>query len=402
MSDTSNASDVVIVGGGIYGTSLAYRMARAGRSVTLLEKGEIASGASGGPGERGVRANRRDLRELPVIAEAMKLWAEAEAELEGGVGYRRLGSLQVFDVPYGHHHHEVMGKMQTMAEVQTALGTPSEILDRDAMLAREPLLNERLLGALYCPDDGVGNHTFATQQFAKAAEAAGAVIRTGAEAVEIATRGGEARGVVLATGETVPVGGQLVVLANPGVKALLSPHDPLVANAPIWHLMPQMMYVTNPHGKSLRHLLSHAHRRLAVKQIVDGTMMLSGGASVSYTEEGAWRGSLSSTALNLTDAIQTLPFLDDSSFISVDASRVEAVTLDGIPIVGQPQGMANAYYGYGWSGHGFAISLGFSKLFEEWMTGGEKPAMLDPFTPDRFMAMPAAGTKVAERTAAYA
>lgn len=56
MSTSGKASEIVIVGGGIYGTSLAYQLAKAGRSVTLLEAGEIAGGASGGPGERGVRA----------------------------------------------------------------------------------------------------------------------------------------------------------------------------------------------------------------------------------------------------------------------------------------------------------------------------------------------------------
>jgi len=102
MSDHSSASEVVIVGGGIYGTSLAYQLAKAGRSITLLEAGEIAGGASGGPGERGVRASGRDLRELPVCALAQQLWAEYQAKIEGGVGYRRVGGLKIYDVSYGH------------------------------------------------------------------------------------------------------------------------------------------------------------------------------------------------------------------------------------------------------------------------------------------------------------
>ena len=68
MSEQTNTSEVVIIGGGIYGASLAYQLALAGKTVTLLEAGEIACGASGGPGERGVRANGRDLRELPICA----------------------------------------------------------------------------------------------------------------------------------------------------------------------------------------------------------------------------------------------------------------------------------------------------------------------------------------------
>ncbi|WP_373797940.1 FAD-dependent oxidoreductase, partial [Achromobacter insuavis] len=50
MSEVS--SDYVIVGAGIFGASLAWTLARAGHSVTLLERHAVASGASGGPGHR--------------------------------------------------------------------------------------------------------------------------------------------------------------------------------------------------------------------------------------------------------------------------------------------------------------------------------------------------------------
>ena len=60
--------DFVIVGGGIYGCSVAWEIARRGGKVLLLEANTIAAGASGGQGKRGVRANGRDLRELPLLS----------------------------------------------------------------------------------------------------------------------------------------------------------------------------------------------------------------------------------------------------------------------------------------------------------------------------------------------
>src|SRR5262245_34891695 len=115
MSTPNTASEIVVIGGGIYGTSLAYQLASAGRTVTVLEAGEIACGASGGPGERGVRANGRDLAELPVCAIAQKLWAHYQEKFQGGVGYRRTGGIQVYDIPYGHREHEVQGRMAVNA-----------------------------------------------------------------------------------------------------------------------------------------------------------------------------------------------------------------------------------------------------------------------------------------------
>ncbi len=207
MSDHSNASEIVIIGGGIYGTSLAYQLASAGKTVTLLEAGEIAGGASGGPGERGVRANGRDLRELPICAIAQKLWGELSGQVSRAASASAASAgCKIYDVSYGHREHEVLGRMAAIAAAQTSLGTPSEVLTRDEALAREPELAPGIVGAIYCPDDGVGDHTFATRQFAKEAAKAGAIIRTGAKVVEIVHVRGVATAVKLESGETVPVG----------------------------------------------------------------------------------------------------------------------------------------------------------------------------------------------------
>lgn len=377
-------NDIVIVGGGIYGSSLAYELARAGKQVTLLEGATIASGASGGPGERGVRANRRDIRELPIAALALTRWAEFQKKFEGGVGYRRTGGLQVFDVPYGHREHEVYGLMQAMTDIQNEMGVHTEILSKEATLDKEPELFAGVKWSMYCRDDGVGDHTFATQQFAAEAAKAGADVRTGVKVTEILHRGGVATGVRLESGETVEVGSQLILLANAGALALLEPVLKPHERMPMWNIMPQMMYVSNPLEKRVNNLLSHAHRRLAIKQLPDGNIMLSGGVSVQHKDRNLTHGSLSSTAINLNDSIATLPFLEGSSFIKVDASRTDTVALDGIPIIGKPAALSNTLYGFAWSGHGFAISLGFTHYFKEWIVSGEKPAALAPFAASRF------------------
>ena len=384
MTTQTTASEIVIVGGGIYGASLAYELAQAGKAVTLLEADEIAAGASGGSGERGVRANSRDLRELPIATVSFPLWAMYQAQFEGGVGYRRIGGLHLFNIPHGGHEHEVRGTMEAMAMVQNALGIPSELLNREQTLEREPELSGDLIGSVYCPDDGVCDHSFATRAFADQARKAGANLRTGARVTEILHSKARATGVKLTSGEIVPVGEKLVLLANTGVLPLLKPVLQLQEIMPVTLQIPQMMFVTNPRGKKINHLLGHAHRKLSVKQLQDGTLMLSGGQSVAYTPEGHWKGSLSSIALGLTDAIATLPFIDESSFLKVDASRVESCAVDGIPILDASVALPNTIYGFAWTGHGFAIALGFTKYLTEWIVGGERPQALDVFSAKRF------------------
>lgn len=377
-------NEIVIVGGGIYGASLAYDLTRAGRGVTLLEAEEIACGASGGPGERGVRANNRDLRELPVVALAQRRWKELQETIEGGVGYRRIGGMQVFEVPYGHRASEVRGEVEARAMMQEAMGVPSKVLSRKEVLEIEPEIGAGINGALFCPNDGVGDHTLATRQLAAAAAKAGAVVRTGAKVSKVIHKGGLATAVEIEGGETIPFNSQLILVANAGNPALLEPLLKPEEKQPVWSIMPQMMYVTNPEGRKINHLLGHKNRRLAVKQLPDGTIMLSGGWGVERNEGGGLTGSLSAAALNLNDAIATFPFLDRSAFKTVDATRTETVCIDHAPIIGRPAGFPNVLYGYAWCGHGFAISLGFSKLVTDWIVTGDAPADLEPFSPRRF------------------
>ena len=79
-----------------------------------------------------------------------------------------------------------------------------------------------------------------------------------------------------------------------------------------------------------------------------------------------------------------MPFIDESSFLKVDAYRVESCAVDGIPIVDTSVALPNTIYGFAWTGHGFAIALGFTKYLTEWIVGGEKPQALGVFSAKRF------------------
>ncbi|MDQ0819488.1 sarcosine oxidase subunit beta [Arthrobacter sp. V4I6] len=376
--------DVVIVGGGIYGAAIAFDLARAGADVLLIEAGEIASGASGGPGERGVRGSGRDVRELPLVARAQERWAQFEAEFEGGVGYRRVGGIQIYETPIGTRPGEIESELRVRAQVQTSLGIPTELVDAERARQIEPELAKGIAGGSYCPNDGVADHTLATRTLAREAENHGATIRTNSLVKDVVMTDGRASGVTLSTGETITVGRQLLLFCNAGVPALLEPILAAEETLPMWSHIPQMMYVSNPDGKKVNGLLGHRNRKLAVKQLVDGTIMLSGGQTVEHDENGNLLGSLAASALTLQDAVSTFPFLEKSEFVSVDGSRRETFCIDGAPLIGQPANASNIIFGTGWCGHGFAISLGFSELIARWVITGQHPAELLPFSHKRF------------------
>ena len=91
---TSAPAEMIVIGGGVVGSSIAYHLARAGVRTTLLERwtvGAAASGASAG----GVRQQGRDPREMSLAIAAAARWKNLEAELDADLAYHRNGHLNV-------------------------------------------------------------------------------------------------------------------------------------------------------------------------------------------------------------------------------------------------------------------------------------------------------------------
>src|SRR5215470_19096364 len=92
LSDTAlpPRADVVVIGGGIIGTSTAFFLAKNGISVALCEKGHI-------PAEQSsrnwgfCRQQGRDPRELPLIVESLRIWRNIDRTIEGDTGFRQAG-----------------------------------------------------------------------------------------------------------------------------------------------------------------------------------------------------------------------------------------------------------------------------------------------------------------------
>src|ERR687884_2089189 len=85
-------ADVVIIGGGIIGTSTALFLAQRGISTVLCEKGHIA-GEQSSRNWGWVRKMGRDPREIPLIIESLRLWEGMSELVEGETGFRRTGIL---------------------------------------------------------------------------------------------------------------------------------------------------------------------------------------------------------------------------------------------------------------------------------------------------------------------
>lgn len=369
--------DFVIVGGGVYGCGVAWELAQRGAEVLLLEAQQIAAGASGGGGKRGVRANGRDLRELPLMRLAYELWPELHQRLDHATGYERTGHLQIIERP-----RDLTGA-KARAWMQTQQGIASHLLDAAAVRDREPFINEDVLAAIYCPNDGIADHTATTQGYAAAAQHAGVTIHEHTAVTRLEQQAGRVIAVHTTEGARIPVHRDLILLANSAVATLLQ--ETVGMTLPVWSRLPQYI-VTDPlAAMPVKHLIGHAHRRLALKALPTGQLMISGGWLGRWDEDAGHGVTVADqVAGNVTEAVALYPTLQGLTIQHAAADRLETESADGIPIIDRAPGLENLFFGVGWSGHGWAIAPAVVQLLAEWIFTGQSPQLLQPFTYRRF------------------
>jgi sarcosine oxidase subunit beta len=179
--DTTRESEIIIIGGGMAGSATALHLARHGRNVTLLERGEIASEASGqnmgGLGGAGW-GNMPNLLSY-LTAGSLDIFKELQVDMGYDMEFRQTGSLT------GIHTEEQYNYFEDLVLRQRSNGYDGELLTAREARAIEPELNPDLLGCMYLPGRGQADPVKSTQAFAHAAGEAGASIDTGQNVTSI-------------------------------------------------------------------------------------------------------------------------------------------------------------------------------------------------------------------------
>ncbi len=370
-------TEYLIVGGGVYGAATAWELARRGAEVRLLEARTIASAASGGPGRRGVRANMRDRRELPLMALAYERWPSLHEELECPVTYERVGSLTLIE-----RNQDLEGAAARIW-LQNRLGIDSRLVERDELRAMEPAVGAHVRAAIHCPHDGVSRHADTTRHFAEAARRAGARLDEHTALAGIEMNGSRVTAVTTDSGERVEVSRGCLLLANSAVAPLLQAACELTL--PVWNTALQVVVIAPEHPLRIHHLIGHRSRTLAVKAEPAGRVMVSGGyRGVWHAGEGRGEALPEAVEANVAQAAAVFPGLAGATVVGTDAGHLEAMSVDDVPIIDRLDPASNLFYATGWSGHGWAIAPAVSRLLADWASSGRQPDLLKPFSFERF------------------
>ncbi|MGS5018686.1 NAD(P)/FAD-dependent oxidoreductase [Paenibacillus sp. JJ1683] len=163
-----DAADLVIVGGGIIGTAIAYYAAKSGMKVVLAERGEIAGGTSSRCDGNILAIDKEPGFDSRMSLLSQKLVAELAKELEDEFEYRAPGSILVCE-----NDHEMQAAEQWVTRQQQE-GLPFRMLDQQDLQEEWPHLAKDLPGGLECATDSTVNPVQMTYALARAARRMGA------------------------------------------------------------------------------------------------------------------------------------------------------------------------------------------------------------------------------------
>ncbi|MGC4191996.1 MAG: FAD-binding oxidoreductase [Thermomicrobiales bacterium] len=372
MAEKTTA-DVIIVGGGISGTSTAWQLAQMGVKTLLLERGDLASMASGWT-LAGVRQSGRHPAELPLAQAAIRRWEHLNEELGADVEYRQEGNLRLAltedDLPNIRH---------VVAEGNAA-GIAMTLLEgADAVREIAPALTPDLCGASYCPTDGHANPALVTKAFADAAKRAGAEIRTGVQVLRLVTDGDRVTGVE--TDDGTLSAGTVVLAAGIYTPTLLAP---LGLEMPI--------SVTNvaavqsvPIPPTLKQVLGVASGGVAGRQQVDGRYRFTG-SGVPWGETGPHTADSANPTVSqvrdaITRTIRILPSFADVRVANVWGGLIDQ-SPDALPVFDTPR--EGIVFAAGFSGHGFCLGPITGEILADLATEGETAHPIAPFALSRF------------------
>ena len=364
-------AEVAVVGAGIMGLATGIFLARAGKAVVVLDRGEPWREASGvNAGSLGVQNKRLPL--VPFTLEALKLWRGARELFGGDVGYVPSGGLRVATTPEDVTH------LAASAEEQRAAGSATEWLEGPALVARAPWIGRAVRAATFSTEDSFAIPLSAGPVLVDALRKSGGRI-----VPDVAVRAvtGDARAARIESDAGSLACRSAVIAAGAWSGELAR-----TAGAPLpVGLEVNMLTITEPADLVMDRLVSHVRGILTLKQYPNGTCMIGGGWQGQGTLADR-RKDVDHAMLvhNLRVAAEVVPGLARLAIVRSWAGY-EGSTPDALPLFGRLPGHAHVYVTACCRG-GFTQGLLFGRLMAELVATGQTSMPVRAFDPARFAA----------------
>jgi glycine/D-amino acid oxidase-like deaminating enzyme len=357
--------DVAVIGAGIQGLTTALYLAREGREILVLERGDPWREASGvNAGSLAIQNKRLPL--VPFAREAVRQWASFQHDL-GDVGLTLAGGLRVAESDVD------VARLRESAAQQRALGLPLEWLDGASLRQRAPWLGSAVLAATFCPEDAFASPLLAGRVLEDAIGKAGVILRpqtsvlgvTGHGQLETSRGSLRCRTLVMAAGAWSGQIGQWLGVSLPvGLDT-------------------NMLTITEPARPVMDRIVTNVRGTLTLKQYPNGTCMIGGGWQ-GHGDVVTRRKDLDYESLlhNVRVAAGVVPGLAPLHVVRSWAG-LEGVTPDSLPLLGRLPGHDNVYVTACARG-GFTLGPVLGRLLGELIVHGETSMPIAAFDPARF------------------
>jgi glycine/D-amino acid oxidase-like deaminating enzyme len=410
-------ADVVVVGGGIIGVSAALRLAKKGLSVALCEKGRIA-GEQSSRNWGWCRTMGRDVAEIPLAIESLRLWARMNDEVGAETGFRKAGIVYLCETAGEVEPYEAWLERARQFQVSSRLLNTAEV---DRLL---PGSSRRWAGALFTETDGRAEPQLAVPAMAAAARRAGATIASscavrgletasGSVSAAITEKGRIACSAVLLAGgawsrlfcgnigldfpqlkilgsvmRTAPIDGApdyAVGASNFGFRKRLDGGYTIAQrNANIAPITPDSFRLFFDFAPSLvkqwRELRLRIGRRFIEEWRIPRSWTLDEPSPFEAVRVLDPEPDERILAQGQSNLVRSFPVFKDMAITQRWAGLID-VTPDAVPVISPVEALPGFFLASGFSGHGFGIGPAAGRLAAD-LVVGDRP-IVDP-TPFRF------------------
>lgn len=373
MNADVKTAPVVVIGAGCIGAAIAYHLGRRGVKGVVVVEREIQSGAgSTGRCAGGIRQQFSSRVNVQLAQLSVKYFERFAEEMDTGETFWPVGYLFLLS------DAAQWAAFQGQAEMQRSLGVPTRTLAPADALAIVPELNlDGVIGATFCPTDGLGDPHMITHGFEAQARALGAKFLFGVEATGLVMDGAKVAGVRTSQGD----------IATPLVVNAAGPHAAQVAK---WANVDLPVLPYRRHCFTTSPL---AFVRDTLPMIVDmktGVYMHreSGGMLLGLADKDeppSFDVSVNWDFLErvVEPAMMRIPALEAAEINNAWAGLYET-TPDHNAILGPPEGVPGMMLANGFSGHGFMMAPGVGQLLAEWIVDGRPSLDLSDLRLERF------------------
>ncbi|MGF1529250.1 MAG: NAD(P)/FAD-dependent oxidoreductase [Candidatus Competibacterales bacterium] len=363
-------AEVVVVGAGLHGCSVALHLALKGLKPLVLEKdypGRHASGVNAG----GVRTLGRHSAEIPLALASRELWHHMVDLVGDDCGFVKSGQVKVAE------DEADLARLATRVGELTALGYDHEVLiDQHTLRELLPAVAPHCIGGIFVADDGYANPYRTVHAFRQRAKALGVQFVPGVEVTGLEPRANTWRLSSSAGSVETPRVINCAGAWGQHLAAWVDEPVPLRAKAP-------MLMVTGPLPPFVGPVVGAAGRPLSFKQYPNGTVVIGGGhTGRARPETNATQLDIRALASSARTARAIFPIMARASIVRAWAG-IEGYCADGIPVIGNSR-HPGLYHAFGFSAHGYQLGPAVGAALADLVVEGHSNMPLEPFAIHRF------------------